>query len=239
MDREITAQRPRMNELVDWRAAITSGFIAGTVFLLAEMAGRALVVGGSVWITIRYIAAIVLGEDILPPPPTFDLGALIVALLVHFALALIFTFIVVAVVHEMAMPSWAIVSLLFILTILGIGFYAYSVYLPDGFIPAWEDVLADNAEQLANVILAAFVLFLISSLFLIYFIPSAEIRSGLVVGGLLGLALYAINYYTFTRFFPWFFPVRNWTDVVSHILFGALAGGVYEALEVKRFVPED
>jgi hypothetical protein len=60
---------------------------------------------------------------------------------------------------------------------------------------------------------------------------------GLVGGAVLGLALYAINFYTFSFFFPWFFPFRSWMMVVSHLIFGAVAGGTYELLEVEEFVP--
>lgn len=158
-------QTARMEQLVDWRSAIIAGLVAGLVFLLAEMIGRAAVTGGSPWITVRYIAAIVMGEDVLPPPPTFDTVIFVVALLVNFVLAVVFTMILAAIIHE------------------------------------WDLVV------------------------------------GILVGALFGLAIYAINYYTFTRFFPWFFPVRNWTDILSHLLFGAVAGGVYEALERERFVP--
>lgn len=155
----------KMEQIVDWRSAVIAGLVAGLVFLLAEMIGRAAVTGGSPWIVVRYIAAIVMGENVLPPPPTFDAVIFVVALLVNFVLAVIFSMILAAIIHE------------------------------------WELVV------------------------------------GIVIGALFGLAIYAINYYTFTRFFPWFFPVRNWTDILSHVLFGAVAGGVYEALERERFVP--
>jgi hypothetical protein len=60
---------------------------------------------------------------------------------------------------------------------------------------------------------------------------------GLLGGAILGLALYAINFYTFSLLFPWFFPFRSWMMVVSHLIFGAVAGGTYELLEVEEFVP--
>jgi len=60
---------------------------------------------------------------------------------------------------------------------------------------------------------------------------------GIIGGALFGLALYVINFYTFTFFFPWFFPMRSWIMAVSHAIFGACAGGVYEGLEVEKFVP--
>jgi len=68
-------------------------------------------------------------------------------------------------------------------------------------------------------------------------------RWGLVVGilggALFGLALYLINFYTFSLVFPWFFPMRSWIMALSHIIFGALAGGIYEGLEVEEFVPAE
>lgn len=60
---------------------------------------------------------------------------------------------------------------------------------------------------------------------------------GILGGALFGIALYLINFYTFTLIFPWFFPMRSWIMLLSHIIFGALAGGIYEGLEVEEFVP--
>lgn len=166
MDRDIGSGL-KLEQIVDWRAALIAGFVAGIVFLLLQMIGRAYQTGGSVWIAPRYIAAIVMGEDTLPPPATFDLGIFLVAFIVNLILSVAFGLLLAAIIHE------------------------------------WE----------------------------FWF--------GVVVGALFGLALYAINYYTFSRFFPWFFPVRSWVDVLSHVVFGALAGGLYEALEVERFVLEE
>lgn len=60
--------------------------------------------------------------------------------------------------------------------------------------------------------------------------------TGIVLGGFFGFALFLINFYTFTLFFPWFFAMNSWFMLWSHVLFGALAGGVYEALEVEEYV---
>ncbi len=57
---------------------------------------------------------------------------------------------------------------------------------------------------------------------------------GLIGGGLFGLALYAINTYTMSRFFPEFFFYRSWFMVGLHIVYGALCGGIYESLERDR-----
>lgn len=155
----------RMRQIMDWRAAFWAGIIAGAVFMLAQMVLLALVIGGSPWVVLRRVAAIVLGESVLPPPATFDLTIFLVALLLHFFLSVIYALILAFIIHR-----WGLIV-------------------------------------------------------------------GIVGGALFGLALYVVNYFTFSIFFPWFFPVRSWIDVFSHVLFGAVAGGVYEALEVEEFVP--
>jgi hypothetical protein len=54
---------------------------------------------------------------------------------------------------------------------------------------------------------------------------------GIIGGGLLGLCIYAINLFTMTLIFPWFFAVNGPILLISHVLFGMVAGGVYEALD--------
>jgi ABC-type cobalamin transport system permease subunit len=54
---------------------------------------------------------------------------------------------------------------------------------------------------------------------------------GIVGGAILGLCFYFIDYYTFSYFFPQFFALKHWSVIASHVVFGAVAGGLYEALE--------
>ncbi|KAA3644882.1 MAG: hypothetical protein DWQ07_15890 [Chloroflexi bacterium] len=54
---------------------------------------------------------------------------------------------------------------------------------------------------------------------------------GILGGALMGLALYGINFFSLSFFFPWVFPLRNWMLLLAHILFGALAGGLYELFD--------
>lgn len=54
---------------------------------------------------------------------------------------------------------------------------------------------------------------------------------GILGGALFGLALYAINYYFVADFIDGFAVLRSWLMAASHMLFGAVAGGVYEFLE--------
>lgn len=157
----------RMRQVVDWRAALWAGLIAGAVLLVLNMVLITVVIGGNGWIFIHYIASLVMGEGVVAPPITFDPLVTVVALVVHFALSLIFALILAIIIHR-----WGLLV-------------------------------------------------------------------GIVLGGVFGLALYAINIYALTVFFPWFFAMNHWTYIVAHIVFGAVAGGVYEALEVERFVPAE
>jgi hypothetical protein len=154
-----------MRQLVDWRAAIIAGIVAAIVFLLVQMVARAALTPGGFWVPLRYIASIVMGESVLPPPASFALAPVLVGLLVHFILSIIYALILAFIIHR-----WGLAV-------------------------------------------------------------------GIVGGAIFGLGLYAINYYTFSYLFPWFFPIRSWIDIASHVLFGAVAGGVYELLEREVFVP--
>ena len=57
-----------------------------------------------------------------------------------------------------------------------------------------------------------------------------------LVGGLLGLCLYAINIYALTKLVPHFFILESSFFLTTHVVFGALVGAIYEALEFEVFV---
>jgi len=69
-----------------------------------------------------------------------------------------------------------------------------------------------------------------------FVIHRGGLAAGIVGGAALGLALYAINFWSLSYFFPWFATMKSGISLISHIAFGAVAGGVYELLEVERFV---
>ena len=58
---------------IDARAAVLAGIIAALVFMMLEMVLVASVGGESPWGPPRMIAAIGMGQTVLPPPATFDL----------------------------------------------------------------------------------------------------------------------------------------------------------------------
>ena len=78
-----------------------------------------------------------------------------------------------------------------------------------------------------------------SAILLAFIIHRWGLLIGIIGGAVFGLCLYGINFFSLTYFFPWFFLIKGWAMMLSHIIFGAVAGGVYEALEVEKFVPEE
>lgn len=158
-------RRTTMHQVMDWRAAVWAGLIAGAVTLLAQMILVPLLTGGTVWAVFHHIAAIVLGPETVVPSLAFEPLVVVVGTAVHLALALFYTLILAFIIHR-----WGLLV-------------------------------------------------------------------GIVGGALFGLALYLVNYYTFTVFFPWFYPLRSWLVIAVHVLFGAVAGGAYEALEREMYVP--
>lgn len=152
-------------QLVDWRAAIWAGLVAGSVFLLLTLLVWPFFMGGNAWIMARLLASVLLGEPILAPPPTFHPGALAAAVLANGLIGMLYALLIAYIVHR------------------------------------------------------------------------GGLITGIFGGAALGLAIYAINFYTFTLFCPWFFPMRGLIMAIHHMIFGAFAGGIYEWLEVETFVP--
>jgi hypothetical protein len=150
--------------IMDWRAAVIAGLLAGVLTLLFWMVLLVIVTGGSLWTPFHHIAAIVLGESVLTPSQTPDLPVILTATIVHLFLAVFYTIILAFIIHR-----WGLVV-------------------------------------------------------------------GVIGGALFGLALYLINYYTFTWLYPWFFPLRSWIALAGHLFFGAVAGGLYELMERDIYV---
>ncbi len=139
-----------------WRAIPVAWLAAGTVFLLVLLLLSPIMLDASGVMLLRYAASLILGVDALVDPGA---GVIALGVVVHYALALVYTVVIAVVVHR------------------------------------WD-------------------------LFV-----------GIVGGAILGLAFYAINWYALTGVFPWFFAINSPVLIIGHVLFGAVAGGVYELLD--------
>jgi hypothetical protein len=78
-----------MSKALNWKATIWAGIIAGIVFIMLEMAMVMGLEGQSPWGPPRMMAAMVMGEGVLPPPATFHFGIIMVAMIVHMMLSIV------------------------------------------------------------------------------------------------------------------------------------------------------
>lgn len=95
-----------------------------------------------------------------------------------------------------------------------------------------SDVLT-NGNSTALIIggVVHLVLSLVFALVISIVIHRWGLLVGIIGGSVLGLSLYAINLYTLTLLFPWFFAINTPSLLISHVIFGAVAGGVYELFD--------
>lgn len=113
-----------------WRAAVSAGLIAGAVFIMFEMIMMPLVMGVSPWAPPRMMAAIVLGQGVLPPPDTFQFGIVMTAMMVHFVLAIAYTFIIGFFVQTRALGTAVAIGAIAGLVLYLVNFYAFTAAFP-------------------------------------------------------------------------------------------------------------
>lgn len=115
----------------DWRAATWAGVIAGAVFVMMEMLLVMFFMDQSPWGPPRMIAAMVMGQGVLPPPADFDLGIVMAAMMIHFPLSIVFGLILGWLVHHLKGVSALAIGGIFGLAAYFINFYLIApVFFP-------------------------------------------------------------------------------------------------------------
>ena len=121
---------PGNTRSIDWGPAIWASLIAGVVFAVLEIALAWAVKGQSPWAPLHMIGAIGLGPDALTPPDTFDVKIISTAVVIHFALAILYGVILAFIVQRME-TTWAIlVGGLYGLALYLINFYGFTRLFP-------------------------------------------------------------------------------------------------------------
>ena len=121
-----------MPQALNWKAVIVAGLVAGLVFMMLEMALVGTIRGKSPWGPPRMIAAMVMGKDVLPPPATFDMGIVMVAMMIHIPLSVL-----MAAILGWAISHWRlnlmmslVVGTVFGLLVYFIDFYVMTAVFP-------------------------------------------------------------------------------------------------------------
>jgi hypothetical protein len=107
-------------------AGVIAGLAAGTAYLAAQVAFTASAEPGGAAEPLQRIAAILLGPDAAPPPADFDFTILGMALIIHFALAIVYGRIICTLVWQLRPGPGVLVGALAgtALYVLNFGFIA-------------------------------------------------------------------------------------------------------------------
>jgi hypothetical protein len=80
----------------------------------------------------------------------------------------------------------------------------------------------------STAVVVHMILAVIYGVILAYIITKMDVGMAVIVGGVYGLALYFINFYGFTRLFPWFADARDWISIFTHIVQSGLMAYLYK-----------
>lgn len=114
---------PHIGE-IDVGSVLLAGIGAGVMFLIVEIALSPLVATG-MWELLQMRAAVLMGPEVMAPA-TIGGGAVVVGLVVHFVLALIYTFALAGIIHGQSPAVGTGIGLGFGLLLYGVNFYLFS-----------------------------------------------------------------------------------------------------------------
>ncbi len=122
--------QPAVAHRINTRAALWAAIIAGAVFMMLEMIMVPVFMGGSPWGPPRMIAAIGMGEGVLPPPATFNAGIMMVAMLIHFGLSVILAFLFAFIARGRSVGMATMLGAAFGLVVYLVNFYGMTAVFP-------------------------------------------------------------------------------------------------------------
>lgn len=128
--RGLTPTLERYLQASSWHLAAIAGVIAGSLFLLVEMALVLWVQNLSPWLPVRMIAAIGLGPEALPPPTAFAGDVVLVALVVHFTLSLVYGWLLAPLIEGRTLLPGTLLGLVFSLGLYLVNFYLFTALFP-------------------------------------------------------------------------------------------------------------
>ena len=137
---------------VDIKAATLAGLLAGVVATLLQLmlwSLHAFALPETLFRDARLTAAIVLGHEVLPPPPTFDWRVMIVATCVHFALSIVYAIVLAAAIGRLSMRAGLAAGTLFGLVLYVVNMYGFTALFP------WFEATRDGITAIAHVAFGA------------------------------------------------------------------------------------
>ncbi|MFN3565758.1 MAG: hypothetical protein ACK4V1_07220 [Burkholderiaceae bacterium] len=141
---------------IAWRSALAAGLIGGVAYLLMQALWTPLRTGENLWTWMNMSGAIVLGSGALQARDTFDLPVLIVALLVHFALALVYGAVLALLLSrgDTGALRWRLVPTTAVGALFGLALYALNYHVFTLWFP-WFAELRHGVTIFNNVVFGA------------------------------------------------------------------------------------
>jgi len=87
-----------------------------------------------------------------------------------------------------------------------------------------------DAGIIATAVVVHMLLAVLYGVILAFIVARLSVATATVVGAIYGLALYLINFYGFTRWFPWFAEARDWISIFTHLVQSGLMAYLYKVL---------
>ncbi|MBI3564085.1 MAG: hypothetical protein HY079_02680 [Elusimicrobia bacterium] len=115
---------------IDWAAAGTAGVVAGVTMIIAETALSSLFVGGADTDPVRRIAAIALGQSVLPPLSPFTAVVFAAAMSVHMPLSLLYARVLAGLVRGLDAGRAATAGALFGAALYALNYHALTALFP-------------------------------------------------------------------------------------------------------------
>jgi hypothetical protein len=118
---------------VDAGAAIYAGIAAGILATALQIVLWAIftdAIPAILYRDSRFAAAIVLGPGVLPPPASFDPGIMMIAAVVHFALAIAYALLLAWLIANLRMRTSLVVGAAFGLSVYALNMYGFTAVFP-------------------------------------------------------------------------------------------------------------
>lgn len=112
------------------RAVLLAGLASGAVYLAALAILMPLFLGASPWAVPRVIAAMTQGAAVLTPIDTFDLSVLLAAVVVHFALSMVYALLFAFIGKGHSITADAIAGMVFGLALYVVNYYLFTMLFP-------------------------------------------------------------------------------------------------------------
>ncbi|SEK32307.1 hypothetical protein SAMN05216387_101153 [Nitrosovibrio tenuis] len=142
--------RPVNTASVNWGAAIGAGIVAGVVATGAQVAlWWAFLDDALPWILYRdarLTAAMLMGPEVLPPPPTFDWRVMAIATFIHVMLSIAYSLILACLISRLGIRLSLTAGLIYGLGIYGVNMYGMTFIFP------WFSVVRDWITVITHIV---------------------------------------------------------------------------------------